>query len=67
MASGGEGAGMKLCKECPYFQIKYEPLKAVYGGYWDWGEAACEKHDLVVNYFSHRKINALKCIEEAEP
>ena len=51
----------KLCKDCKHFGIAYEPIKDIY-----FGLARCLKHDLVVNFMSHRELNRLTCVEEKE-
>lgn len=51
-----------MCKDCPCFRIKYEPLRCG-GQLWDFGQAECKKHDLVVDFASHRKLNRLECVE----
>lgn len=50
---------MKKCSECEHFKILYPPM-----GMYDSGMAKCEKHDLVVGYFSKQKLNNLTCVEE---
>lgn len=50
---------MKLCKNCPYFKVDYEPLKDV-----DFGRASCSKHDLITDFLDYRKFERLICIEE---
>lgn len=54
------------CVECPYFKIAYEPIKAD-RGYWDLGRTECKKHDLVTDFYSHRKLNTLKCVDGKPP
>ena len=34
------------------------------GELWDLGQARCEKHDLICEFSSHRKLNRLVCVEE---
>jgi hypothetical protein len=51
------------CVDCPYFEIKYEPLGRG-KDLWDFGQAACSKYDLVVDFADHKKINRLVCINE---
>ena len=51
----------KLCKECEFFHIKYEPIKDV-----DFGQAECKKHNLVTDFASHRLLNRLRCVEKGE-
>ena len=50
---------MKLCKDCPYFKIRCE-CKNPY----EWGEAVCEKHNLITDFRSKKKFETLRCIEE---
>ena len=52
-----------ICKDCTHFHIKYEPLRSG-GQLWDLGQAECKKHDLVVDFASHRKLNKLRCVED---
>ncbi len=53
------------CVDCEHFKIKYEPYKS--GGVcWDFGMAECDKHNLVVDFASHRKLNKLECVESNE-
>ena len=53
------------CKECPFFKILYETLGK--GKYlFDFGKAKCNKHNLFVDFTSHRKLNKLECIESEE-
>ena len=47
------------CKDCPYFHIRQQPIKG-----WDMGLAECQKHNLVVDFRSMRKVNMLVCVEE---
>lgn len=49
---------MKYCKDCEHFKITEEPDG------WNWGRAVCQKHDLVVDFRSRRKINRLTCVED---
>ena len=51
------------CWDCQYFKISYEPIKDK-TGIWDFGRAACSKHNLVVDFPSHRKLKKLVCIED---
>lgn len=53
------------CADCEYFRILYEPIKTG-KDIWDSGLAECKKHDLVVDFTSRRKINALMCVEECD-
>ena len=50
---------MKKCRDCPYFHIRQRPIKG-----WDLGLAECQKHNLVVDFASMRKISTLECIEK---
>ena len=52
----------KLCKDCDYFEILYEPYRPG-GVLLDWGKAHCKKHDMVLDFANHRKINRIECIE----
>ena len=54
---------MKLCKDCEHFHIKWKP-KRYEGLYTDFGQAACDKYDLVVDFRTNKKFNTLYCIEE---
>lgn len=47
------------CNQCEHFKILYPPM-----GKYDSGQAKCEKHDLVVDFFSKQKLNQLTCIKE---
>lgn len=47
------------CVECESFRILYEPIK----GY-DSGLAKCDKHDMVAEFTSRRKLNRLVCVED---
>ena len=51
------------CWDCPHFKIKYEPYKVGHT-IWDLGQAKCEKHDLVVDFASHRYLKTLECVEK---
>lgn len=53
---------MKLCKDCPYFCIDYEPQKMVGLGYTECGQASCKKYGFVTNFLSHKKFETLGCI-----
>lgn len=50
---------MGKCINCEHFKVLYPPM-----GNYDNGQAKCEKHDLVVDYFSKQKLNRLTCVEE---
>ncbi len=54
----------KKCFDCPSFKILYEPIGKIRTGIWDFGKAKCVKHDLVVDFASHRKLKKLECVEE---
>ena len=45
----------KMCENCKYFSIAYEPF-----GY-EWGRAVCKKYDLITDFKDHRKIKRLTC------
>lgn len=49
------------CKDCEHFHICYEPIKGS-----DTGMAECRKHDLVVDFLSHKKLERLECVEATE-
>lgn len=51
------------CKDCVHFHIRQEPLRDGGGILWDFGMAECDKHNLVVDFASHRKLNKLECVE----
>ena len=52
------------CVDCVHFHIRQEPLRDSGGGIpWDFGMAECDKHNLVVDFASHRKLNKLECVE----
>lgn len=46
------------CRECPYFEVAYEPMMP-----WDMGLAVCKKHNLEADFSSRRKLNRLTCVE----
>lgn len=54
----------KLCKDCKYFKILYQPIKAFGLGYYDSGLAVCKKHNLEVDFLSKGKLNKLNCVED---
>lgn len=56
---------MKCC-ECPHFKIQYDPIGKISTGLWDFGRARCEKHDLIVDFASKRKLKELVCVEEVK-
>ena len=56
-----EGRCDMKCTECEYFKVLFQPM-----GKYDSGQAKCEKHDLVVDFFSRQKLGKLTCIEESE-
>jgi len=49
---------MKLCKDCEHFHILCE-----YENPYEWGEAVCEKHNLITDFRSKKKFETLCCIE----
>ena len=53
------------CKDCEHFKIEYEPYRSG-GMLLDFGLARCMKHNLVVDFASHRKLNKLECVESNE-
>ena len=48
-----------LCKDCPHFHIMAE-YKDVY----NWGEAVCDKYDLITDFRTKKKFETLRCVEE---
>lgn len=56
---------MMKCTECPHFRIAQRPIHSN-GDIVDTGLARCEKYDLVVDFFSERKLNRLTCVDEKE-
>lgn len=44
------------CIKCESFRILYEPIRN-----FDCGRAACEKHNLVKDFMSHRELKRLSC------
>lgn len=46
------------CKDCEYFHIRCE-----YKNPYEWGEAVCEKHNLITDFRSKKKLKTLSCIE----
>ncbi|MBO5970719.1 MAG: hypothetical protein J6S14_19775 [Clostridia bacterium] len=52
------------CIDCPAFKVAYEPIKAD-NGYWDLGRAVCEKHNLITDFATRRKLNSLECWEKS--
>ena len=57
----GKAERMKLCKDCEHFHILCE-----YENPYEWGEAVCEKHNLITDFRSRKKFETLCCIEEEE-
>ena len=53
----------KKCMDCPHFRIVCEPIRA-HPGYWEFGEAECQKHKLFVEFHNRGKLKKLRCIEE---
>lgn len=51
----------RLCKNCEYFNILYEPMKDV-----DFGKAECKKHNLITDFLDHKKFGWLSCIEDGK-
>lgn len=49
------------CKECPHFKITAEPWPKV-----DFGQAYCEKFDMVAQFLDRRKLNKLECVNPKE-
>ena len=52
---------MKLCKDCEHFRIRCE-----YESPYAWGEATCEKHNLITFFRSKKKFETLCCIERGK-
>ena len=50
---------MKLCKDCPHFQITAE-----YRNKYEWGEAICKKHNLITEFRTKKKFETLECVEK---
>ena len=60
------GMSIKRCKDCEHFHIKWEP-KHYKGLFTDFGQAACDKYDLVVDFRTNKRFDTLYCIKsEAE-
>lgn len=53
------------CKDCKYFNIKYEPQR-IGGQLVDWGQAECQKYNLVTDFKSHTKFNWLECVDQQD-
>lgn len=49
------------CYNCKHFHINYEPMKHV-----DLGRASCDKHNLIVDFLSHRQLKRLTCVEDGK-
>lgn len=47
----------KLCKDCPHFHIQCE-----YKNPYEWGEAFCDKYDLITDFRTKNKFQTLNCI-----
>lgn len=50
---------MRLCKDCEHFYIRMN-----YENEYNWGTAECKKHNLVTDFRSMKKFEALSCIED---
>ena len=48
-----------LCKDCPHFHIR-----AQYKDVYNWGEAVCDKYDLITDFRTKKKFETLRCVEE---
>ncbi len=48
-----------LCKDCPHFHIVCEYKSII-----EWGEAVCDKHNLITDFRTKKKFETLSCIEE---
>lgn len=46
------------CYECPHFRVQTEPAPP-----YDFGHAVCEKHNLITDFLSKRKLKWLRCVE----
>jgi len=55
---GRKAGGMKLCKDCEHFHVQCE-----YENPYEWGEAVCEKYNLITEFRSKKKFKTLSCIE----
>ena len=53
---------IKRCKDCEHFHIKYQP-KQYERLFTDFGQAACDKYDLVVDFKTNKKFDTLYCIK----
>ena len=54
-----------LCKNCPHFRVRFEPLKDP-AGIWDYGKAKCDKHGLIVEFPDYGSLDALTCLEHID-
>ena len=54
-----------FCKQCDHFKIQCEP-QIIGGQCWDFGQAICQKHNLITDFKTHNKLEKLKCIEDKE-
>ena len=52
---------MKLCKDCPHFHIRSEYRSEI-----EWGEAVCDKYDLITDFRTKAKFELLGCVEEEQ-
>lgn len=52
-----------LCKNCKHFKIQSEPYKYI-GYHKEPGQAICDKYNLIVDFFSHKKFDNLTCWNE---
>lgn len=48
-----------LCKDCEHFKITCQ-----YENEYNWGEAICEKYNLITDFRSKKKFETLKCVED---
>ena len=55
------------CVDCPHFCIQCLPIRGKIrgvSGFWDLGHARCNKHNLVVDFASKKKLEKLTCVKE---
>ena len=50
---------MKLCKDCPHFHIRCE-----YKNPYEWGEAVCDKYNLITDFRTKKKFETLECVKQ---
>lgn len=54
-----------LCKNCGHFQIQSEPYRYI-GMHKEPGQAICDKYNLIIDFFSHKKFETLECWEKKD-